>query len=345
MPATDIAVLGAGMVGVCSALALQRQGYQVTLIDRKLPGEESSFGNAGMITPSSLLPINNPNLLRQLPNLLANKSAGFNYKLPYTVRQITPLSRFLSLSREPYCTPRIEALHQLIALSRQHHQTLSSSANCTELLRPSGWLKLYRSTAALHSAGAELSLYERYNIATRQLNQLQLQAEYPALHPIFTSGLLIEEALSVARPDHLVKAYAKLFTQRGGSFVKRNIQRITQSTEHWQLCDEHAELHSYSQLVLATGPWSKQVLAPLGIKLPMIYERGAHREYTWDSACTLNTPIHDVEGSYVLTPTPNGVRITCGVTLSDLDSPYSLRQLEGAQTRAREALHFSRDYS
>ena len=78
----SVAVLGAGMVGVATALALQKKGFQVTLLDSRAPGEETSYGNAGVIARSSLMPFNNPSLFGNLPTLLKNQSASFRYRPP-----------------------------------------------------------------------------------------------------------------------------------------------------------------------------------------------------------------------------------------------------------------------
>ncbi|MGB1960985.1 MAG: FAD-dependent oxidoreductase, partial [Candidatus Puniceispirillaceae bacterium] len=97
---TSVIVVGGGIVGVCNALALRQAGHQVTLIDRKQPGRETSYGNAGVLSESSIMVLNNPNMLRALPKLLLGKSLGLRYSLAFVVKNLGWFLKFLS-----YCTP------------------------------------------------------------------------------------------------------------------------------------------------------------------------------------------------------------------------------------------------
>lgn len=74
---TSAIVVGGGIVGVCNALALRQAGHQVTLIDRKQPGRETSYGNAGVLSESSIMVLNNPNMLRALQNSCSENRSAF----------------------------------------------------------------------------------------------------------------------------------------------------------------------------------------------------------------------------------------------------------------------------
>ena len=91
-----VAILGGGMVGVSCALELQRRGADVTLIDRRPPGQETSYGNAGVITRSSLIPMNNPGLWKNLPKLLTNSTASLRYNIPFLLHNIRWALGFLA---------------------------------------------------------------------------------------------------------------------------------------------------------------------------------------------------------------------------------------------------------
>ena len=146
-----IAILGAGMVGVACALELQRRGYVVTLYDRGLRGGESSYGNAGVIARSSLMPFNHPGLWEQLPRLLGNRSAGFRYDPAFLLRNLPWAIGFLARARKRVFEETIQSLDELIRLSTQAHLRLLAEAGALHRLRTNGWLFQYRDEACFRS--------------------------------------------------------------------------------------------------------------------------------------------------------------------------------------------------
>ncbi|MEH6444464.1 MAG: FAD-dependent oxidoreductase [Oceanospirillaceae bacterium] len=347
----DVVVLGAGMIGVCSALALQKKGLQVTLIDSAKPGSETSFGNAGIITPSSLIPINNPRLIKALPGFMGNKSAGFRYNLNYAFSEMMTLLQFLSFAKETSTKQRVHSLYQLIERSTELHIQQADKANCAEKLRFSGWLKLYRQAKTYHNARYEQDIYQQYNVSTKVLDNDEILTVEPRLKAIYQKAVLIEDALSVASPSALVNGYADEFVRGGGQLLQLQVESIQQQDTRWILESsglESSDLKnsdseqsiSCKQLVIAAGPWSKQLLEQLGMKLPMLFERGGHREYVNTQTTALSLPIHDIEGSFVASPTANGLRVSCGVELNHHLAKHSNTQLDIAEHNARQGLTF-----
>jgi D-amino-acid dehydrogenase len=341
MNKVDVIVLGAGMVGVCSALALQKKGLKVTLVDGNDAGSETSFGNAGIITPSSLIPFNNPRLLKSLPGFLGNKSNGFRYSLPYALSEIATLVHFISFAKRQSTQQRIHHLYQLIERSGALHKAQSEAAGCSDQLRPSGWLKLYRTADSWKKAQYEQDIYDQYNIQTRQLSSTQVLEFEPNLNDIYYRGSHIEQALSVASPGDLVKAYVAHYHRIGGVFLKQFVERVQKEGELWQLTMRNGEVLTSTKLVIAAGPWSKQLLADLDIKLPMIFERGGHREYHSDQQSLISSPVHDVDGSFVATPIENGIRLSCGVELNHQLAEHNNAQLDIVEHNARKGLTFA----
>jgi len=75
-----VTIIGAGIVGICCALSLQERGVQVRLIDRGEPGQETSFGNAGVISPWSIIPQAMPGIWKSIPRMLLSPDAAFGPK-------------------------------------------------------------------------------------------------------------------------------------------------------------------------------------------------------------------------------------------------------------------------
>ena len=336
-----VAVLGAGMVGVACALELQRRGYNVTLYDRAGPGRETSYGNAGVIARSSLIPFNHSGLWASLPRLLGNRSAGFRYTPAFIARNLPWALGFLSRARAGAFAQTTTALDALIRLSTQEHLRLLDEAGATQRLRANGWLFLYRSEAGFAASRFARATYDKFGIDTQTLGSSGLSDLEPQLKPIFARALWIKDSYSVDNPGRVVEAYASLFAARGGRIRQAHVDTLarSQSENGWQLTEEDGtSQHAASQVVLALGPWTKAFLArSLGIDVPMAFERGYHMHYGTEQGAMLQRPVYDTAGAYVLSPMEQGLRLSTGVQLSAHDAPGDTVQLELAERAARQA--------
>ncbi|MEY3613465.1 MAG: D-amino acid dehydrogenase small subunit [Pseudomonadota bacterium] len=334
-----VTVVGAGMVGVSCALALQQRGLSVTLIDRLPPGSETSHGNAGVLTPSSLIPFNNPALWQQLPALLRGKNPGFRYNLPYLLRQWNWVARFLAHARPQPFERTLTALHALIGHSRGIHLAWLQQAGIRHRLRDNGWIFLYRSETAWQSGAWARDLYTRFGIAFETLDQTGLQAMEPALQPVFSKGVWFPGAGSVDDPAEVVRAYARLFVDGGGSWLQSEVLNLQPGSHGgWTVLGGGGPLCHSDQVVLALGPFSQAFLSKQRLmSLPMAFERGTHMHYA-PGPVALNRPIYDTAGGYVLSPMTRGWRLTTGVELNAQQAPVRNEQLMQAEIRAREAV-------
>lgn len=338
----QIAVVGAGMVGVSCALALQRRGLPVTLIDRSPPGSETSHGNAGVLAPSSLIPFNNPSLWRQLPTLLRGRNPGFRYNLRYLARELGWAWQFLNHARARPFAQTVAALDTLITHSRGLHHAWLAQAGIGHRLRDRGWIFLYRSEAAWQASAWARALYARHGVAFENLDPAGLHELEPALQSVFAKGVWFAGAGSVDDPGEVVRAYARLFVDRGGVFQQARVSGLERAVAGgWCVQGVSGTLACADQVVLALGPFGKAFLAQqTGLHLPMAFERGSHMHYA-PGPVPLSRPVYDTGGGYVLSPMARGWRLTTGVELNDHESPPSaaLRgQLTQAEAKAREAL-------
>ncbi|MDJ0684223.1 MAG: FAD-dependent oxidoreductase [Alphaproteobacteria bacterium] len=333
----NIAVLGAGMVGVCCALALLRRGASVTLLDRRGPGEETSYGNAGVIARSSLAPLNGPGLWKNLPRLATNRAPAMRYSLPYLLRDVRSLSAFLRNATPARFAETCRALDALIACSIEEHGRLRDEAGASARFSEDGWTYLHRTEAAYESGAGLRRLFDAYGVATEALDRDALREHEPSLAPIFAKALWIKDAWSVSDPGGLVKDYARLFADRGGVIRQAEIVRVGPHGDVWSLIDADGTRNEVDRLVVALGPWSKDFLAPLGLEIPMIYERGYHQEFSVAGNNRLRRPAYDIAGGYVLAPMAHGLRLTSGVELSRRDAPARSEQLNAAIRAAKQA--------
>ena len=336
--APGVAVVGAGMVGVCCALELQRRGLSVQLFDRKPAGQETSFGNAGVLARSSLIPYNNPGLWAGLPRFLTNRTPQFRYNPLYLLQEMKWGLGFLSRARPSAFNETTRALDALIRLSIPAHRQLMQAAGASHRLREDGWIFLYRDPQALVKNRLARETFDHFEIATQELDPSALRSMEPHLHPIFQRALWIKDACSVDDPGQVVQAYARLFQARGGVLVQREIAALQRDARGlWQLRGSDGSVSSADKVVIALGPWANDLLAPLKLAAPLAFERGYHQNFVASPDARLTRPVYDTAAGYVLAPMENGIRLSTGVELTGRDAPPNLAQLEMTEVAARQA--------
>lgn len=336
---SHVVVAGAGMVGVSCAWALQQRGLQVTLIDRREPGSETSHGNAGVLSPTSLLPFNHPGLWRQLPALLGGRSAGFRTRAGYLLSDWPPAMAFLAQARPSVLATTTAALHALISASRPLHRLWMAQAGVASRLRENGWLFLYRQEAAWQAAQWARDIYARHGLAIQALDPAALAALEPALGQGFARALYVQGAASVDGPGAVVRALAREVVHQGGRFVQDEIRQLQPlASGGWALQTACGQAIDADRVVLALGPWSREFLQrQWGWRLPMLHERGYHLHFGWDGPA-LQRPLYDTAAGYVLSPMFEGVRLTTGVELDALQSSWNAGMLDRAEAAARQVL-------
>ena len=193
-----IVVVGGGIVGITTALELQRRGNSVTLIDPKQPGRETSYGNTGVLSDGSVVISNNPGLRKRLPKLILKKSNALNYSLGFVLKRLPWVARFLSYCTDRHLDHSSQALRALQAHSLQLHLALIKDARAEHLLRKTGWLKVFRSDTSFSAYEMELKVFERTGVGHTIFSEEELKQLEPALKPIFRHGVLLHDACSVS---------------------------------------------------------------------------------------------------------------------------------------------------
>jgi glycine/D-amino acid oxidase-like deaminating enzyme len=334
----DVIVLGAGIVGVSAAYAARQRGLSVILVDRREPGSETSYGNAGILSSGSILPLNKPSLWSALPTYIANGHPALRWDPAWAIRNVDWIVRFLANATPSRIRPRATALHGLIGASLKLHREWIVQAGAAQRIRETGWLKAWRSDAVA-SAQEEQGFLADYGIESRLLDRQAISALEPDILPVYRVGLLHTQTASVDSPGAVVKAYARMFAGSGGEIRQSDIKAIAPDGEGWRVALADGGIFA-RHVVVALGPWSADLLRPLGYRVPLAFERGYHREFKPNPARSLQRPIHDAEGSFLMTPMEQGIRVTSGVELTARDAPSSFAQLDQVVPLAREVVEF-----
>jgi D-amino-acid dehydrogenase len=342
MPSTsasaDVVVIGAGIVGVSTAIAAQQRGMSVILVERREPGQETSYGNAGILSSGSIMPVNGPGIWKGLPKYLGNQHRAMRWRRGWPLANTIWGLRFLANATAAATKPRSAALHGLIQASLKVHRQWIPKAGVSHRLRETGWLKAWRSDSGA-SAAAEHAVLQSFGIGSEMLDRQGISGLEPMIQPIYQVGLLHKDTASVDSPGSVVQAYARMFAAAGGVILRGEVKALASTGDEWRVTTSDpasAPALTARHVVVALGPWSPDLLKPLGYNVPMAFERGYHQEFKAHGSRSIKRPIYDSDSSFLITPVENGVRITSGIEFASRDAPSSFAQVDAAIPRAKE---------
>jgi D-amino-acid dehydrogenase len=324
------------MVGICCAIELQQRGFQVQLIDRRGPGEETSSGNAGILSLSSIAPLASPELITRLPRLAANLDADFRMHYPHLLRLLPWLLRFLVRCNRNRYLEDGSLINALTVPSVALHLDLieKSKANC--LVNQSGGLRLYRNLKTYRRDELERDLFDRCRLNYSILDKHEIYDLEPDLNDIFVKAVLINDSISITNPESLCKGYAEYFKTLGGDIKQAEVKQLSCESNYWRLETSTGTDH-IERLVIALGAWTPELIKQIGYRNPIAIERGYHTVFSAQAGKTLSRPFFDVDSSYVMIPMNMGLRVTSGSNLVYRETAETPQQIEKIIPHVREA--------
>ena len=331
---SSILVLGAGMVGTCTALHLQQRGFEVTLVDRRAPGQETSFGNAGLIQSEAVEPYAFPRELGFLLNVALGRGAQVHWHARGLWQMAGSLLRYLHHSHPKRHAQATEAYSRLIAHATDEHDQLITAAGAQDLVTREGFRFVFRSAKALDEAAQRAEdLRVRFGVRYEPENTAQLAQAEPALRASLAGAVHWLDPWAVNNPGALVQRYADLFVARGGRVLTGDAASLQAQGKGWSVLTTEGRVDA-EQAVLALGPWADDLIRTLGYYFPLFIKRGYHQHYR--SPAQLRHPVLDAECGYVLAPMQRGLRLTTGAEFAPIDAPPTPVQLAKAEVLARE---------
>jgi D-amino-acid dehydrogenase len=331
----DCIVLGAGIVGVATALQLQRRSRATVLVDRRGPSEETSFGNATLIERSSVYPYMFPRGAGDLLRYALNRTTEAHYHLAHLPRLAPWLYRYWRASTREGTLKIAAAALPLIENCLDEHRRLAAEADCAEMLRPTGWLDLFRSEAKLAAAVADFRSREPYGVVYEVLDPAAIAAREPHLAGPFVGGIHLKDPVSVSDPHRYALALVRRFEALGGRFVSGDARSLVRAGGGWSVSGERGAIAA-RDCVVAMGPWASDVFRPLGYRIPLEVKRGYHMHYRPKGNAVLNHPMLDADTGFLLVPMGDGtIRLTTGAEFADRDAPKTPVQLARAEPVAR----------
>ena len=335
---TDVIVLGAGIVGISTAIHLARRGKAVTLVDRRAPGEETSYGNAGLIQREGVFPYGFPHDFGALFRYATNRTIDAHYHLSALPGLVPFLMRYWWHSGFKQHRSIAKMYAPLIENSISEHADLIAASGAEKLIRKDGWMKVFRSEAARDAAYREAeSLSAGFGVNHEKLSSADLREIEPGITAELTGGLRWTDPWSIRDPGSLNKAYVQYFQSLGGKLAWGDAATLEHvlSGEGWRMQSPDGPIEA-KEVVVALGPWADYVTRKLGYHFPLAVKRGYHMHYGTNGDTQLNNWVLDAEKGYFLAPMARGIRLTTGAEFARRDAPKTPVQLTRAERVARE---------
>ncbi|WP_308442981.1 FAD-dependent oxidoreductase [Jannaschia sp. AI_61] len=317
-------VLGAGIVGICTALSLAERGVPVRVIDRGPPGQATSFGNAGVISPWSIIPQAVPGIWRQIPGLMLGRYRPLAVRPAAWPRMVPWGLRFLRNATEQKLRQSCDAMQILCGPSIDLYRRHLAGTGHAGLVVDSCYVHAFRNSSRADLSALDYALRVEKGAACEVIDGPAVTRLEPALGSQFNAAIVIHNQARALSPGKLSEVLAEKATGLGVEFISDSITAVERATPGWRIvCD--GETYHASQVVLALGAWSLDILRPLGIQVPLMAERGYHIECPTPGV-TLTNSIMDMDAKVVASSMQDGVRVAGQAEFGDPSAPPSPRR-------------------
>jgi D-amino-acid dehydrogenase len=335
MARVDALVLGAGIVGTSVAVHLAKRGLSVALVDRAQPGLGTSYGNAGIIEGSTVFPQSFPDLAHVIKVAL-KQAPEANYHFSFLLQVAPWLLAFRKWSTPERMIETAAVMRPMFARAIAEHEAIMAESGSAKYLRKTGWLKLFRENSSFEANARERALASNYSIAHRELSIDDTHALEPSLSPsAFRRAVFWPDVVSISNPLAVTRAYAQRFNALGGVVLTGDARKLHRADGRWRM-DTDAGHVDATQVVMALGPWSDDVLPQFGLRFPFGLKRGYHWHFGANGNASLARPVLDADRGYVITPMEQGIRLTTGAEFAARDAAPTPVQFDRVLPSAKQ---------
>lgn len=321
---TEIAVIGAGVVGMTIALRLAAEGKQVVLVDPADMGAGASYGNAGTIADYAVLPVGTPDVLKNLPALLFNRNSPLAIRKAALPTLAPWLMRFARQSLPAAAHRNAQAIAALMARATDGWQELAAQVDATTLLQARGCLYAYERPADYKAAAADVAYRRDLGVSMELIDAATLAEMEPNLPPM-AGAAFFPKAVFLADPVAMMARLSAAVLAAGVGHQRASVERLERRLDGIFLHGQNLRLRAH-RVVIAAGAHSRALAVQMGDKLPLDTERGYHVE--WDMARPrLSRPVCPTARGFYLCPMTGRLRVAGTVELGGLTAPPSKHRI------------------
>jgi len=321
MDQKHVLIVGAGITGIATAISLQREGWPTTLIDPVRPGssEQTSFGNAGLLARTSLMPVATSALVRKAPAMLLDPNAPLFLRWSYLPRLLPWLAAFVRNVSEARIGEIAKGLAGMTADTNEYHWALAEGSIAARHIRSGSLLTLYPARQDYEADSLTIALRQHYGFVPDCLNRAEIVERDPHIGPTYTFATAFGDYCWIASPGGYVSDLFQLYLDRGGRFRQGRVVNLTPG-ETPAATLEGGDVLRADTIVLSAGVWSRDLAKSLGIRMVMEAERGYHLSVK-DPTFTAPQPYMVTDAKLVVTPMTGALRAAGVVEFAGIEAP------------------------
>ena len=332
----NIAVIGAGIVGICSAYFLKKSGFNVTLIDKEKPGTMTSFGHACSFADYANVPVNYPGLIWDIPSMLLRKDGPLAIDLFYILKNLPWAISFLKNCKKEKVNEIASSLTNLLKHSQISYDEIFQDVDVSEYISHEENLYLFDSKKSFEDNEYANIIRKNNNVKVRNLNKNEVKDLEPNNADVYYAGQIFTGSRHPTNPLAISNKIFDKFLELGGIYINQNVKNIIQKENKIELRLEDKNFY-FDKIIVCTGAWSNQIANKFGDKFPLDTERGYHILFDTNEKL-INRPVAWSESGFYLIQIHDGIRAAGTVEIAGLKKPPNKKRLAMIERQSRKVL-------
>ena len=332
----NIAVVGAGIIGICTAFFLQKSGYKVTLFDHNQPGSETSYGHACTFADYACVPVNSPSIYKELPSLIFKQDGPLAINFSYLLQNLPWAINFLKNCRKDKVEYIASSLSHFLDHARLTYDQIFEEVDVSQYVKNTEALYLYNTEQDFYSARYSINLRKKNGVKMQVLDSNAIKEMEPNIAPVYYKGILFEGSRHTTNPLKISQKIFNTFINRGGRFLNKRVTSIGENNNQITLHCENSS-QDYDQIIICAGAWSKQLALMIGDSFPLDTERGYHVLFE-NTEKLIDRPIGWSQFGFYIIQIEEGIRSAGTVEIAGLNNKPNQKRLRMIEKETRKLL-------
>ena len=275
----NVIVIGAGIVGISTAIWLQRSGHKVTLIDREGPASGTSYGNAGILASAAIIPVTTLPQMKKAPKMLLNSDSPLFMRWSYLPKLLPFLARYLPMSQDKHVRRIAKSLADMMHDAADQHLALAKGTPAEKFIVQDDYIFGYANEEAFKKDAYDWNIRKELGVQFETLDAAQLAEYDPALKGRFGYAVRCLNHGRITDPGEYVKALCAHMEAKGGKLVIGEANNILKQGNLAVEIETTNGSFKADQIIITSGAWSAPLMKQLGVDVPLESERGYHLEF------------------------------------------------------------------
>ena len=332
----NIAVVGAGIVGICSAYYLKKSGFNVTLLDREDPGTMTSFGHACSFADYANVPVNYPGLIWDIPKMLLRKDGPLAVDFFYILKNLPWALSFLKNCNKEKVDEIASSLTNLLKHSQLSYDEIFKDVDVQEYISHEENLYLFDTKKSFEDYEYANIIRKNNRVNVRNLNKDEVKELEPNIADVYYAGQVFTGSRHTTNPLAISTKIFATFLELGGNYIKQNVKALNQKENSIELSLDNKKI-IFDKIIISAGAWSNQIANMLGDKFPLDTERGYHILFETNEKL-INRPVAWSESGFYLIQIHNGIRAAGTVEIAGLKKSPNKKRIEMIERQSRKVL-------